>query len=55
MSEVRATIDSAVPGAVVDEHVHAGETTIEVNRGLLLEVARFVKGAAARRSCCCRT
>lgn len=44
MSEVRSTIDSAVPGAVVEEIVHAGEVTLEVAPERLLEVARFVKG-----------
>jgi NADH-quinone oxidoreductase subunit C len=44
VSEVRATIEGAVPGSVTDEVVHAGETTIEVDPGRLLEVARFVKG-----------
>lgn len=45
MSEVRATIEAAVPGCVTDEVTHAGETTIEVDPARLLEVARFVKGA----------
>ncbi len=44
MSEVRATIEGAVPGSVTDEVVHAGETTIEVDPARLLDVARFVKG-----------
>lgn len=44
MSEVSSTIESAVPGAVVDEVAHVGELTIEVARDRLLEVARFVKG-----------
>ncbi len=44
MSEVRATIESAVPGSVVDEVSHAGELTIEVVPERLVEVARFVKG-----------
>jgi NADH-quinone oxidoreductase subunit C len=44
VSEVRATIEGAVPGSVTDEVVHAGETTIEVDPARLVEVARFVKG-----------
>ena len=44
MSEVGSTIASAVPGSVVDEITHAGELTVEVARGSILEVARFVKG-----------
>jgi NADH-quinone oxidoreductase subunit C len=44
VSEVRATIESAVPGSVIDETSHAGETTVEVAPERLLEVARFVKG-----------
>lgn len=44
MSEVRATIEAAVPGSVIDEVAHAGETTIEIAPGRLVEVARFVKG-----------
>lgn len=44
MSEVRASIDSAVPGAVVDEVDHAGELTVEIAPERLLEVARFIKG-----------
>jgi NADH-quinone oxidoreductase subunit C len=44
VSEVSSTIESAVPGAVVDEVAHVGELTIEVARDRLLEVARFVKG-----------
>jgi NADH-quinone oxidoreductase subunit C len=44
VSEVRATIESAVAGSVIDEVAHAGETTVEIAPGRLLEVARFVKG-----------
>ena len=44
MSEVRATIESAVPGSVIGEVVHAGELTVEIAPERLLEVARFVKG-----------
>ncbi|MGD9572249.1 MAG: NADH-quinone oxidoreductase subunit C [Thermoleophilia bacterium] len=44
MSEVRTTIESAVPASVTDEVAHAGETTVEIAPGRLLEVARFVKG-----------
>lgn len=44
MSELGATIEAAVPGAVVDEIAHVGELTIEVARERILEVARFVKG-----------
>jgi NADH-quinone oxidoreductase subunit C len=44
VSEVRATIEAAVPGAVVDEITHAGDLTLEIRRERLLEVARFVAG-----------
>ena len=44
MSELGATIEAAVPGAVVGEIAHVGELTIEVTRERILEVARFVKG-----------
>jgi NADH-quinone oxidoreductase subunit C len=44
VSEVRATIEGAVPGSVTDEVTHVGETTIEIDPARLLEVARFVKG-----------
>jgi NADH-quinone oxidoreductase subunit C len=44
VSEVGATIASAVGGSVVEEVNHAGELTIEIARDQILEVARFVKG-----------
>jgi NADH-quinone oxidoreductase subunit C len=44
VTELRSTIESAVPGAVVDEVVHGGETTVEIAPARLLDVARFVKG-----------
>jgi NADH-quinone oxidoreductase subunit C len=44
VSEVRSTIEAAVPGAVVDEVAHAGDLTVEVRRERLLELARFVAG-----------
>jgi NADH-quinone oxidoreductase subunit C len=44
VSEVRATIEAAVPGAVADEVTRAGDLTLEVRRERLLEVARFVAG-----------
>ena len=44
MSEVRSTIESAVPGGVVDEVAHVGELTVEIARESVLEVARFIKG-----------
>ena len=40
MSEVRATIGAAVPGAVEDAVTQAGELTLEVGRDRLLEVAQ---------------
>jgi NADH-quinone oxidoreductase subunit C len=39
VSEVRATIEGAVPGSVTDEVTHVGETTIEIDPARLLEVA----------------
>ncbi|MGD9696647.1 MAG: NADH-quinone oxidoreductase subunit C [Thermoleophilia bacterium] len=45
MSEVGATIEAGVPGAVAGEILHAGELTVEVARDRILEVARFVAGA----------
>lgn len=45
MSEVGATIESAVAGSVVEEIAHAGELTIEIAKDRILEVARFIKGA----------
>jgi NADH-quinone oxidoreductase subunit C len=44
VSEVRATIDAGVPGAVQDAVTQAGDLTLEVARDRLLEVARFVAG-----------
>ncbi len=44
MSEVGATIEGACPGAVVAEHESAGELTIEIARGELPAVARFLAG-----------
>ena len=44
MSEVGATIEGACPGAVVAEHEHAGELTIEIARDALPGVARFLAG-----------
>jgi NADH-quinone oxidoreductase subunit C len=44
VSEVRGFIESAVPGSVVDEVEHRGETTVEVEAGSLLRVARFLAG-----------
>ena len=45
MSEVRATIDAGVPGAVEDAVTHAGDLTLEIVPDRLLEVARFVAGS----------
>jgi NADH-quinone oxidoreductase subunit C len=45
VSEVGATIESAVAGSVVEEIAHVGELTIEIAKDRILEVARFVKGA----------
>lgn len=45
MSEVRATIDAGVPGAVVDAVTQAGgELTLDIAPDRLLDVARFVAG-----------
>jgi NADH-quinone oxidoreductase subunit C len=44
VSEIRTTIESACPGAVVGEAEHVGELTVEVHRDRILEVARHVKG-----------
>ena len=44
MTELRALVEAACPGGVVDEVEHRGELTLEVSRGRLLEVARFLAG-----------
>jgi NADH-quinone oxidoreductase subunit C len=44
VSEVSATIEAACPGAVVAVHDHRGESTVEIARERLLEVARFLRG-----------
>jgi NADH-quinone oxidoreductase subunit C len=44
LSEVRATIDAGVPGAVEDAATHAGDLTLEIVPDRLLDVARFVAG-----------
>jgi NADH-quinone oxidoreductase subunit C len=41
---MRATIEAACPGAVLDEVDHAGDLTLEIARERLLEVARVLKG-----------
>lgn len=43
MSEIRSTIESAVPGATLDEIEHRGELTVEIGAAHLLAVARFAK------------
>lgn len=45
MSEVSTTIESACPGTVLGVFEHGGETTVEIARERILEVARFVHGA----------
>jgi NADH-quinone oxidoreductase subunit C len=44
VSEIRATIEAAVPGSSVDDIEHRGELTVEIAASRLLEVARFLKG-----------
>ena len=44
MSEVRATIGAGAPGAVEDAIDRAGDLTLQIAPGRLLEVARFVAG-----------
>ena len=55
VSEVRATIDAAVPGAVEDAVTQAGDLTLEIAPARLLEVARFVAGTRRCRSRSCPT
>ncbi|MFP5452152.1 MAG: NADH-quinone oxidoreductase subunit C [Thermoleophilia bacterium] len=45
MSEVSAIIEAACPDSVVAVHDHRGESTVEIARERILEVARFLHGA----------
>jgi NADH-quinone oxidoreductase subunit C len=45
VSEVSATIEAACPDSVVAVHDHRGESTVEIARERILEVARFLHGA----------
>jgi NADH-quinone oxidoreductase subunit C len=47
VSEIRTSIESACPGAVVGEHEGAGELTVEVRPDRVAEVARHLKGSFA--------
>ncbi len=44
MTEIRSTIEGAVPGSTLDEVEHRGELTVEIAAARLLEVARFLQG-----------
>lgn len=48
MSEVGTLVRSACPDALVAEHEHAGELTLEIAPERLLAVARFLAGSPAR-------
>jgi NADH-quinone oxidoreductase subunit C len=44
VTEIRSTIEGAVPGSTLDEVEHRGELTVEIAAARLLEVARFLQG-----------
>ncbi len=44
MTEIRSTIEGAVPGSTLDEVEHRRELTVEIAAARLLEVARFLQG-----------
>lgn len=45
MSEVPGAIEAACPGSVAEVIERGGETTVEIGRERVLEVARFLRGA----------